>query len=234
MFEKFDCEFFDFKHENIEVYFSTAKNNISYNRNTKEGQENIDNLKSYFCVKNVGYCKQIHSNDVIIFDNKIVEGDALITDKKDIAIGVFTADCVPIIILDKRKKVVAAVHSGWKGTYKDIIIKTVHNMIEKYQCNISDLLFYIGPHNMDCCYEVSEELIEKFKDKQCFFDKSINNGRFLSLQKCIILQLESIGVHKKNIFSINKCTFCNEEYSLHSYRKQSDNYGRMFSFVIIR
>lgn len=234
MLKKFNCEFLDFNHGGIEVYFSTAKNNISYNRNTEEGLKNLENLKSYFCVKNVGYCKQIHSDNVIIFDDEIIEGDALITNKKEIAIGVFTADCVPIIIVDKKKKVVAAVHSGWKGTYKDIISKTVKNMIEQYQCKVSDLFFYIGPHNMECCYEVSEELIEKFKNKRCFSDENINNGRLLSLQKCIVLQLQTIGVDKKNIHSINECTFCSEEYSLHSYRKQSDNYGRMFSFVIIR
>ena len=87
---------------------------------------------------------------------------------------------------------------------------------------------------MECCYEVSEELLEMFKDKKYFWNKNINNGRLLSLQKCLLIQLETMGVDMKNIYSINECTFCSQEYSLHSYRKKSDNYGRMFSFVIIR
>src|SRR3712207_9545829 len=116
----------------------------------------------------------LHSDDIYIYNGLKYDGDALITNKRRIAIGVFTADCVPVLIYDKKNLVVAAIHSGWKGTLNCIVSKTIDTMINRYNSNIKDLEIYIGPHNMMCCYEVSEELIHTFKSSNIYKEAKID------------------------------------------------------------
>ena len=86
------------------------------------------------------------------------EGDAIITNVKNVIIGVFTADCVPVILVDEENKVIAAIHSGWRGTFESITLKTIKKMKEEFNTNEINIKAYIGPHIRKCCYEVSEEL----------------------------------------------------------------------------
>ncbi|MCY6484025.1 peptidoglycan editing factor PgeF [Clostridium aestuarii] len=227
-------EFLKFKEDNAEIYFSTARGDLDFNKNTQLGLKNINKLKNWFNLERVGYLNQIHGDKVYKYDGMIYDGDAIITDKKRIAIGVFTADCVPIIVYDKNKKVIAAVHSGWKGTIKNISIRAIEKMIEDYNSEVKDLKIYIGPHNMGCCYEVSEELILQFKSLELYKDIDISIDRKLNLQKCILKQLWSIGIENNQINTLNICTFCSKKYKLHSYRKNKEESGRMFSFVFIK
>ncbi|WP_461612212.1 peptidoglycan editing factor PgeF [Clostridium sp. Marseille-QA1073] len=231
-----DYEFVTYKEENINIVFSTSKNNLNFNKRTKEGQNNLNNLKSLFKLDEVVYLNQIHSDIIHIYENDNItdlDGDGIITSKNKTAIGVFTADCVPVIIVDNKKKVVAAIHSGWKGTFNLIVTKAIEKIIEKYHCNEENLKVYIGPHNKECCYEVSEELIEKFKALPIYKYENINNGRYLNLQECIRVQLTNLNIKKDNIYSTDICTYCNNEYELYSYRKEHEKEGRLFSFVYI-
>ncbi|MPM84301.1 hypothetical protein SDC9_131372 [bioreactor metagenome] len=230
--------------ENIEVVFFTAGNGLTFNRRTEKGQESLNSIKRWFNVKEVVYLNQIHSDIIHIFSNNAdiinSEGDGIITNNRETAIGVFTADCVPVIIVDKTKKVIGAVHSGWKGTYANIAGKAVEEMKETFGCNPEDLSIYIGPHNRSCCYEVSEELIQKFHTNPIFKDKvkskefKINEGRKLDLETCIKIQLLSYGIKEENINSTEECTFCSKNFKLFSYRREDEKEGRMYSFVYIR
>ncbi|GAA0121523.1 MAG: peptidoglycan editing factor PgeF [Clostridium argentinense] len=229
-------EFVAYKEEDINIVFSTSKNNLNFNKRTKEGKNNLDSLKKIFKLNEVIYLNQIHSDIVRIYENDNItdlDGDGIITSKNKSAIGVFTADCVPVIIIDNKKKVIAAVHSGWKGTFNLIVTKTIEKIIDKYHCDEKDLKIYIGPHNRQCCYEVSEDLIEKFKTLHIYRDENINNGRYLNLEECIKVQLAKFNIKKDNIYSTNICTYCNSEYELYSYRKEYEKEGRLFSFVYI-
>lgn len=216
-----------------EFFFSTAKKGLDFNKNTEEGKKNINNIKKWFDIKKVGFLYQIHSDYVFEYNGILKEGDALITNKKETAIGVFNADCVPILLFDKYNNAVAAIHSGWKGTFSCIISKTIDDMTQKYGTKASDLVAYIGPHIHQCCYEVGEELVDKFKNSETYKELDIFNGRKLSMTKCIIHQLEAKGVKEESIHELNICTFCNNEYELHSYRKNK-NAGRMFSFIYLK
>lgn len=227
-------EFLKFSQGDAEIYFSTAKGNLNFNKNTIEGTENIKKLKEWLNIKQIGYLNQIHSDLVYIHDGEMHDGDAIITNEKQAGIGVFTADCVPVIIYDKKKKVAAAIHSGWRGTIQNISVKAVEKMIKQYDTAIEDLIVYIGPHNMQCCYEVSEELAFQFKNLELYKNSDIIKGRNLSLQNCIIEQLNSLGVRHHQIKTLDICTFCNEKYNLHSYRKHKEKSGRMFSFICIK
>jgi YfiH family protein len=216
-----------------EAIFSTGENGLDFNKNTEEGINNIENIKSWFNIKEVGFLNQIHSDNVFIYEGKIEGGDALITNQTDKAIGVFTADCVPILLYDKKNNIIASIHSGWRGTFSCILLKTIDKMKNTYGTKEEDLIACIGPHMRQCCYEVSYELIDKFRNSEVYKNVDISDGRMLSMTKCINHQLIIAGVKAENIKDLNICTFCSKEYKLHSYRKNT-KYGRMFSFIYLK
>lgn len=223
----------------INIVFSNAKNNRSFNRNTEEGMANLLSLKEDFNVDEVQYLHQIHSDNVISYKKEIKdfienEGDAIITNEKGVIIGAFTADCVPVILVDEEKNVISAIHSGWKGTFNEISKKAVDKMITNFNSDVNNIKVYIGPHIRQCCYEISEELKEKFIEKFNVPKEKLFNGRNLSMELCIEESLKSIGINENNIYSLKICTHCEEEEKLFSYRKSNGTYGRLFSFAYIK
>lgn len=214
--------------DNIDVIISTTDNN--FNINGDKFIENMNFLKKAIDVKEIGYSKQIHSKIVNYWSGKVEEGDALICEDKNIAIGIFTADCVPILLYSKNHSIVAAIHSGWRGTFENIIKETIEKIYSRY--GKMELTAVIGPHIKRCCYEVSEELIDKFKNIGYLKDKNINTGRNLDLTSIIKIQLENSNV--KNIRDLSLCTYCNKDIKFHSYRKDKEESGRIFSAVVIR
>lgn len=224
-------EFIVFNDKNIKVKFSTALNNVNYKKEDKDGKKNLENLKEIFSLDKVIYVNQIHSSDFIDATGEELKGDidcdAIVTKDKNTLIGVFTADCVPVIAYDKEKEVIAAIHSGWKGTYNKIVGKTCEYMKDKYECE--NIKVIIGPHVRQCCYEVSEDLANKFSEK---FGEDVCKGRMLNLEKCIEIQIQDI-VKKENITSVGICTYCEEEVKMHSYRQSQENSGRLFSSIFI-
>lgn len=212
--------------------FSTAKGGLNFYSRSGDGRENIEKLKEWFPVDEVAYLKQVHSDLVYTDDCRGSEGDAIITDKPRVAIGIFTADCVPVLIYDPIRKAAAAVHSGWKGTYSLIVSKTIEKMKASYGSSPADLRVFIGPNMRECCYEVSEELILKFRDSEAYGGVDAFRGRKLSMEKCILKQLEDQGVPAGNIEVTGLCTSCSEE-ELYSYRR-GETEKRLFSFIFIK
>lgn len=236
---KKEDDFLKFDQKNFSVVFTNAENGRSFNRNTETGVNELNSLKNQFSVKDVVYLKQIHSDKILNYkfednDFNSNEGDAIITNEREVIIGVFTADCVPTILVDEIKGIAAAIHSGWRGTFESITFKTIKKMESIYGCNTANIKAFIGPHIRKCCYEISEELKDKFLEKK----KTINSEilfhkRNLNLEACIVEDLINCGVKDENINSLNLCTHCSEEIKLHSYRKSDGAYGRMFAFVIL-
>lgn len=235
-------EFKDFwilEGEKINIVFSNAKMKRSFNRHTEDGVNNLLTLKEDFNINEVKYLRQIHSDKVFVYNNDSKdfienEGDGIITDEKDVIIGAFTADCVPVILVDECIGAIGAIHSGWKGTFNDISKKAVEKMIEEYNCSAENIKAYIGPHIRQCCYEVSEELKEMFIEKFAVPREQLFNGRNLSMELCIEEDLRSIGIKDENIYSLNLCTHCEKENDLFSYRGSNGTYGRLFSFSYIK
>ena len=229
-------DFWVLEGEKINLVFSNAEMNRSFNRHTEEGINNLLSLKEDFNVNEVQYIRQIHSDKVFVYkgnDEEFIEneGDGIITNEKSVIVGAFTADCVPVLLVDEVKCVVGAVHSGWKGTFNDISKKAVEKMIKEYGSNVEDIRAYIGPHIRQCCYEVSEELKERFLDKTKIDENELFNGRNLSMERCILEDLRSLKIEEDNIYTINLCTYCEEEIKLFSYRKSVGTYGRLFTFA---
>ena len=218
----------------VNFVFSTAENNLNFNKALPEGLENLKKLKLWFKLDGVGYSNQTHSNTVRIYKVNNEDGDGILTDLENFAVGVFTADCVPILLYDTVNNIIAAVHSGWRGTVSEIVIKAIEKMALEFSTEPKDVVAYIGPHNRGCCYEVGEEVLKEFRDCKTFEGLNYVKGRKLNLKACIEEQLLISGLKKENIYDIGLCTYCSEGYKLHSYRKASIDYGRMYSFIFIK
>lgn len=233
----------DFKIENdllikefkdLNIIFTTAKDSRSFNRNLEEGINNLQSLKKKFKLDSLSYIKQIHSDYIISYSGENInenEGDAIITKELNSGVGVFTADCVPVIIFDEETKAIAAVHSGWKGTIASITKKTLKKMILENNINIKTTTIIIGPHIRKCCYEVSEDLKERFLKTTNIDEKKLFNNRNLNLEECILKDALEIGILEDNIYSLGLCTHCSEDIKLFSYRKSIGTYGRLFSLI---
>ena len=192
--------------------------------------------------KKIILLNQIHGNKFYFIDknSKILrnkfEGDALITNRANLPIAVLTADCAPILIHDEKTKMIAAIHAGWKGAYKDIVIKVINFMIKK-GCSTKNITAAIGPCISVNSYEVKEDFIKRFtkkNKKNRFFFKKINNQNYFSLNKYIYSQLKALNIKKIDI--INKDTF-NPKNNFFSARRsigrKENDYGRNISVIMI-
>lgn len=205
--------------------------------------------------------KQFHSAVIRFFPSASAEpckGDASLTDVPGLLLGVQTADCVPILVVDPRKRVVAAVHAGWRGSLARIAEKTVGQMRMRFGSRPSDILAALGPAIGGCCYEVGTEVVTKFTsqfaDAEEWFDElrtgdepnplqwlnmmppghqpPPKNVR-LDLRKANRAQLLAGGLSDKNIFVSDLCTACHTDLFF-SYRKEVDRSGRLMSVIGIR
>ena len=128
------------------------------------------------------------------------------------------ADCIPILLYDKENKVLALVHSGWKGTLKNITIKTINKMISIYNSKKENIQVVIYPSIRKCHFEVDIDVYTLFKDKINNIDKYTikkNNKYYIDMQSIIKDNLKQIGIN--NIIDTNICTYCNKD-KYHSYR----------------
>ncbi len=164
------------------------------------------------------------------------DADAMITNLPQVPIMVMTADCVPILLFDPKKEVVAAIHAGWRGTVAQITEKTIEAMQEQYNCEPSDILAAIGPSIGACCYEVGEEVVQAAEATlsqatSCF--KNINNRHHFDLWEANRQQLTANGVDENNIDTLGLCTQCHHQ---HFFSSRADNgiTGRMGACIMLR
>lgn len=226
---------------NLGIYSGDKDENISENFSRLCDFLNIDR-KSLF----LPY--QTHSDQILIIDKSFISSgvweqeqllygkDALITNEKNILIGVTTADCVPLLLFDIENKVVAGIHAGWRGTFAKIVSKTIEKMQSEYHSNLSDILAVIGPSISPAVYEVGEELFDLFKnegfDIKIIFTRS-DGKLFLDLWKANENLLLEKGVRKENIEISGHCTF-SENDKFFSARRLGIKSGRIISVIGLR
>ena len=159
--------------------------------------------------KNVVLSNQVHDTKIklvtkedagkgMIKESDIIGIDGLITKEKDIPLVTFYADCVPLFFYDPVKEVIAAAHSGWRGTKEKIGKKMVETMEEEFGCKKEDVVVVIGPSICQDCYEVSEDVVlefqEVFKEETSLFVKAKENGKYnLDLWKVNSMILKADG-----------------------------------------
>jgi polyphenol oxidase len=176
--------------------------------------------------------KQIHSDQIVRVEGGrgyLGEGDALVTDRPGVLIGIRTADCVPILIADPERHAVAAVHAGWRGTLDQIASKAVDRLTAEYGSRPQDLHAAIGPAIGPCCYEVGPEVSERFR---IFLpDLPVGSKTHLDLVDLNRRQLVIGGLHPGKIYSaVSHCTKCGPP-ELHSYRRDGPKAGRMIAAI---
>jgi purine-nucleoside/S-methyl-5'-thioadenosine phosphorylase / adenosine deaminase len=205
--------------------------------------------------------KQFHSDLVRLFETAPEEpehADAAVINRPGLLLAVQTADCVPILLVDPKKRAVAAIHAGWRGTLRRIAAKTVGHMRMHFGSKPADILAAIGPAIGGCCYEVGTEIaadfLSQFADAPDFFDEFRTGDEpnpvqwlnqmppghqpppknvLLDLHKANASQLHEAGLNEKNIFVSNLCTACRPDL-LFSYRKQGAKSGRQMAAIAIR
>jgi len=213
-----------FIHHGVKAFFTT--NSLNCNLNSISKLLNIQKNKIYLPAQK--HTDKIH---VLESDLKKTVADAVLTREKGILIGVKVADCVPVLLYDKQKSAIGAVHAGWRGTAKQILKNTIKTMRESFNSSTGDILIAIGPSIRGCCYKVGVDVKNavkaagtgKFcfkKDGKCFIDLSSEN----------IEQALSAGISKHNIWQSEECTHCNPE-KFHSYRHSKTLVGKQGGFI---
>jgi YfiH family protein len=161
---------------------------------------------------NLVVATQVHSTNVRIVDasNKgavVDDCDGMITTNKELMLGIYTADCVPLLVSAENEELKAAVHVGWRGLYDGIIENTFELLKDGFCVNLGKVKVFIGPHIRSCCYEVNREVKDKFGTK-------LNDK--LDLSEIICSKLSKFGI--TDIFDVKLCTFHMEDLFF-SYRR---------------
>ncbi len=208
--------------------------------------------------------RQIHSDIIRLVDRADeppLVGDGMITNAPGLLLGIQTADCLPIMLIDPKHRAVGVFHAGWRGTVKRIVEKGVGEMRRCFGSRPGDLKAAIGPGIHGCCYEVGEEVREKFESQFTYAEKLFREVEesdpvrekypmlfltarapghsvlpkkiFLDLVEANRQQLHAAGVLEKNIEASPFCTNCRTDL-LFSYRSEKGKTGRMMSVVGIR
>jgi len=184
---------------------------------------------------------QIHSNRYHYINGfnlkKKYKGDALITKKRKLILGILTADCAPIFIYDKELKLISAIHAGWKGAYKGIV-KRVVNFFVKKGSKLDNLIAAIGPCISQKNYEVGNDFKKKFlkqtNNNRIFF-KRIKNKTYFSLNKYVFFQLKKLGIKKIDVIERDTYNPRNQFFSARRSKFNRENdYGRNISLIMIK
>jgi hypothetical protein len=170
---------------------------------------------------------QIHSDIAIYADRPgcLGDGDAILSDLPGHFVGVKTADCLPILLVDERHRAVAAVHAGWRGTVAGVVLSTLKAMAKRLEAKPGDVHAAIGPGIGPCCFEVGPEVAVQFG--QSFQRAKVN------LEQANRFQLVDAGVASERIYTLGLCTFCLAE-QFHSFRRDGQKAGRMISVISVK
>jgi YfiH family protein len=208
--------------------------------------------------------RQIHSDLIHRVDGvprEALAGDGIVTDTPGLMVAVQAADCIPIILVDRKRRVVGVIHAGWRGTVKRIVEKGVGEMKRHFDCEPRNIVGAIGPGVQACCYDVGEEVRTKFRSQFSYADSLFREVKesdpvrekypllfltarapghselplklFLDLKEANRRQLLDAGVSAKNIDATSPCTACHTEL-LFSYRAEKGITGRMMAAAGIR
>jgi YfiH family protein len=176
---------------------------------------------------------QMHQDRILVLREPFrplpprLEYDALVTNVANTFLGIRTADCLPILVVDPKRKVIAAVHSGRQGTSLHIVAKVLEVMDKEFGCSAHDLLAALGPGIGGCCYEIGEKV---FVPEWGPFATPQGKGKWnVDLARINIHLMEKQGISREQIFWVDLCTHCHHDLFF-SYRKEGKT-GRQLSFI---
>jgi polyphenol oxidase len=188
---------------------------------------------------------QVHGDDVFVIKpygdylptDKALNYDAIVTTRQNLAICIKTADCVPIMIVDRVQKIIAAVHAGWKSTAAGIGAKVIRLLFERYNSNPQNLLVAVGPSIGPCCFEVDEETADSFRhqeDDEAFLYPAEKQKKWIvDLTEANRRQMINCGIPEDNIDLSNLCTSCRQDLFF-SHRGSGGITGRQLNFIMLK
>lgn len=187
--------------------------------------------------------KQVHGTDALIIDRPVTGADrfergwdALVTDQPGVTVAVRTADCVPVLVYDRRRRAVAAIHAGWRGAVAGIVPKTIQLMVSRFSIADSDLRISIGPSAGPCCYEVDEAVLTPLRSAWSDWPSVLQDDRGtrarLDLKALVRRQAAHSGIRSEYITAVNLCTICHSEL-FYSYRREGRVNGTMLSGITL-
>ena len=185
--------------------------------------------------------KQVHGTDALVVDRALTPADrfqggwdALVTDQPGIMVAVRTADCVPVLLHDPKRRVVAAIHAGWRGAVAGIVPKTIALMESRFGSAPEHLRISIGPSAGACCYEVDEPVLDRLRQEFPDWERVVRGRRggkaHLDLKTLIKEQAQTAGTSPESITAVNLCTICHEDLFF-SYRREGKVIGTMVSAI---
>ncbi len=178
--------------------------------------------------------RQVHGDRVTVIRGAVdraEEADAIVSLTPGVAACVSVADCVPVLIGDPRSGAVAAVHAGWRGTLAHVAARAVEALSAEVGAQPSDLLAAIGPAIGACCYEVSRELAQYFRDDLGTRVAEVRSvGSRLDLWLANELVLRQAGLSRERIEVLGRCTAC-EPDTFYSHRRDRGQTGRQVGFI---
>ena len=225
---------------------------LNLGENRGDEQENVRRNYEIICselgfdYRDIVFTKQVHEADIRVvtaddrhelFTPVPYDADGLITDCRRVPLIVFTADCVPILMQDTKKGVIAAVHAGWRGTVKNIAARAVNKMRDEFGCRGEDIQAAIGPCISLCCFETGAEVPEAMtslagKDAEQYFFR-LETGKFMvDLKGFNEYLLVSAGLKDKNISVSDECTMCSHD-KYWSHRFTGAQRGSQASIIML-
>jgi len=196
-------------------------------------RENISKILS-IKKENVYLPVQKHTDKVMVLysDMEPKIADAVVTQRKGVLIGVQVADCVPILLLDRKRFVIGAVHAGWRGTASRIIKNAVKLMIERFKSFPEDIIIALGPSIGGKCYDVGREVKDAIYSVmgEGKYYMPVDGKYYVDLPAANVLQALSMGIPEENIWISNICSHCNPQ-DFHSYRYHREYSGRQGGFI---
>lgn len=214
-----------YKSLNTDEYGDDSKENVT---------ENLNKIIETLPIETLVMARQVHSDTIIVTSGPVngepLVADGIATKTPSVAVAVRTADCVPLLFADEKKRVAAAVHAGRAGVEKQIAAKAVVFISDRFSGVSADsLVVAIGPHIRSCCYEVDDKSAVRFHN----LCGGADDGRKIDLLAAIRAQLIEAGVKKGKIIDSGVCTSCHTG-SFFSYRKEGGKTGRFLSGIAIR
>jgi len=210
--------------------FSISKANIFDDEQIEQNRKFLAQLLG-IDRQNLIIQKQVHGNcaNVVSSNFPICETDAMITNTKGVCLVVSLADCCGVLVHDPVKNIIAAIHSGWKGTKLNIVGETIRKVVENFRSNPIDMMVWITPCAGEKDYEVGWDVAQYFPE----YITNKENGKYLlDLKSAIKNQLKNCGILENHVEISLESTI--SDFNYHSYRRDKDLSGRMGAFIMMK
>ncbi len=228
----------EFRFRNVDFngkIVSTTKKEGSFSPYFPSRSININNIK----IKNIVTGKQVHNTDIVFVRKKdkgrrFPRTDGLITNQRNVPLGLLTADCLPLFFFIKRERVIGALHCGWKGIVRGIINNALKLLLKQTSFDPSEIFFFIGPHICKDCYQVKKSpIVEKIGGFRLSNISKIiikkKNRYYIDLAEFIIQQLEIYGIERHHI---DVCPICTKEDNRFFSFRENRTSDRFLSLIV--